>query len=1355
LALRKQLAKDSLDVADTYHHLGMVHDQLKEREKALIFFKESVHIYKSNNNKTSLYRVSLDMAHCAAACSQFSLAIHSYNDCLITTDGLENSRSNADVLQRMGDIELDKLKKYEDATKHYLDALEICRTNENNDRNVDVDEQTVGSCEGEKPTVLTLLYKTAQSYSLAGDYDNALDYFEEHIKMVESTSPLNEELLADSLLQMGHIFANGDDPDLEMAVEKLKECLDMKKKVFGPENEHVADVNYALGLVYEKAKDTDKATTHLAEALRFFKMKRNKAGAANVYHTLARMKATESADSGSPDDRAAAMECYEEALKVRRQVMSLDDTDLASILYEYGTLLCDNGELQGALPLLEEALRIQKSNKGLKDVRVANILLKLAEVHVAGERFDSSLVSLEQVILIEGSLVNSNDIDLSMCQYLLGVTYIERGDFEKAIDALVEALKLKESMFGRNSLESASVYNMLGKAYGKRQMFDKAIESLVKALRIRKVELGNDSLDYGDSVFKLAEIHLAMNKHDQALNCLDEALRVYEVQEADSVQIIKAMEMKGDCLNEIDDFEASATTFQECIEVCHNDSSNDHEEVIASLSLKLGKAYAKLNDYDNAFGAFRESIRILSDVSGPTDLRVGDVMFEVGVLMCDQGGSDVSDKSMECFNEMIRIYTENDEETHKNVANALIQKATMLIDHSEFDEAGAAIDDALKIYKSSLGNESVEIGKAMLLYGTLYDTQNKHDDAMAAFTEALEIFRKCSTGDDLNVSLALSNIGIIHARKAEFEEAVEKCRQAMQIRKMHGDSDHDVADSLFNIGNILLQWSKEDEALQYFEDSLKLHKSLPDHEDLAIANCLFKIGSVYWHRKNVSRSLRSYQESLRYCSNVEEDVDSLLMSVYKGLAECYFEKERYDKALDNYVECLKIQKIELEDDSTEIADTCHRIGLVYQKEEEYEHAMDFHSKALEIIEAKCGSGAKDCSVSDLEVARILLLTEQYEEASNRLETHLNKYCNVDDVNEHVASVYELLGAAQRNLDHFNKAIASLNKALDMRTKLFGGTSAQVANTLVELGRAMEGVSDGSDDAISLYDRAITIYQNNPDINTQKVAGAYIRLAHLLDEKGNYEASLQSLKMALKLYSDFNGTESVDVAETLHRLGKTYDHLGNYEKSAACFTRSIKIFRAIDDDYGVYISQALGFVGRNHARKKQYGKAVELCTESLKMQKELIGEVELVDIAHSLLNIGDIMHQWDKPEQALQFYDEALHSYEEVVGFDSLDVALCKYNIGVVNKCLGESERALKCFGEALKIHRTTEGDKSLNVATDLFQIAQIYDSYGNKKKALACFEECVRIRADVLDEDHLDVLAARRFVSTLRKKMTQ
>jgi tetratricopeptide (TPR) repeat protein len=85
--------------------------------------------------------------------------------------------------------------------------------------------------------------------------------------------------------------------------------------------------------------------------------------------------------------------------------------------------------------------------------------------------------------------------------------------------------------------------------------------------------------------------------------------------------------------------------------------------------------------------------------------------------------------------------------------------------------------------------------------------------------------------------------------------------------------------------------------------------------------------------------------------------------------------------------------------------------------------------------------------------------------------------------------------------------------------------------------------------------------------------------------------------------------------------------------------------------------------------------------------------------------------------------------------------------------MGEPEAALMSFGKALRIHRAKEGDKSLHVAKDLFQIGQIYDSYGETSKAFQCFQECLKIRQDILSDDDLDMLAARRFVDTLRRKV--
>ena len=190
-------------------------------------------------------------------------------------------------------------------------------------------------------------------------------------------------------------------------------------------------------------------------------------------------------------------------------------------------------------------------------------------------------------------------------------------------------------------------------------------------------------------------------------------------------------------------------------------------------------------------------------------------------------------------------------------------------------------------------------------------------------------------------------------------------------------------------------------------------------------------------------------------------------------------------------------------------------------------------------------------------------------------------------------------------------------------------------------------------------------------------------------------------------------------------------------------------RAKADDNEM-VGQALGYIAKNYARKKQYAKAVELSSESLKLQKQF---AEAGSIAQSLEDLGSILRDWGRKEQAIQFFEEAARTYEEAVGIDAVEVATCKQNLGILNKQLGETEAAIRYFGEALQVHRTKEGDKSLNVASSLFEIGQLYDSFGKREKALKCFEECLNIRVEILGDDHLDVMAAERYVNLLNKKV--
>ena len=959
-------------------------------------------------------------------------------------------------MQKIGEIQLINLHSYTDARKIFLDALEI-------QRSIDSD-----GCNGNE--IANLLLLIAQASARAKDYDDALDFYEEYIDLLESNFPEQQQQLADSLYAMGNILVAIDpNPDYDLSIEKFNECIDIKRSLHGADSEEVATVLYALATVYEQAGFHEKAINSLSEALRAFKMNNDKGGSVKVYTALAKLKASKATESHSVIDYTAAIECFREALRIRRQIMSVDDIELASILYDYASLLCMNSDHESALPMLEEALQIQKSISGLKNERVANILLQMAGVYVQQEQYDASLVSLEQVLLIQSSLHpgdSTNDsIDLGLCYFLLGKTYRAQSEFHNSISSYLECIQLKQTKFGANSLECAVVHNELGEAYGKVKDFCKAIESLVQALKIRKHELGNNSIEYGDSVFNLAKIHGYMGKHDQALNCLDEAMRVFELSTDDvSKTLAEVYETKGDTLYEVNQSEVAASMFQACIDLLCS-SGNDGVS-IARLNHKQGRAFAKHDRFVEACDAFHEAIRIFGEMLGKDDLSVGEVMYDLGLLLVDQGGQDASEKAMTCFNETVRIYDLQGKGNTAKAADAIVQKCSLLV---SFDESSSLLNQAIEIYKESLGEDAAEIGNAMLLYGKLHEAQHHDDEAMASFNEALRIFQIAFGDDDINVSISLSNIGSLHAKKLEYSEAVYKCKRALKMRVSLGEQKEDIADSVFNIGIILNDWGKPDEALEYFQQALKMYIRLAGNEHISVAKCKAKLGAHYLDRKDFDRSLPFFLHALRFFVKEHEDNDdvhnTLVASLYRGIGDCYFYTGEYDKALENFAKCIQTLKREHGDDWIEMAAPYDYIGLIYQKEESHDEAINFHSKALLIQENFHGRGSKECAASDFNIAKCLLASQNYEDCISRLRDHLELFCDEYYDDEELANVYHLLGLAQKEIGEHEDSMSTLNRVLDIRTKTFGKSSIQVAEILLDIAKVLEELGDS--DQVSL------------------------------------------------------------------------------------------------------------------------------------------------------------------------------------------------------------------------------------------------------------------------------------------------
>ena len=511
----------------------------------------------------------------------------------------------------------------------------------------------------------------------------------------------------------------------------------------------------------------------------------------------------------------------------------------------------------------------------------------------------------------------------------------------------------------------------------------------------------------------------------------------------------------SDCHFALNDFSSAASAFQECINAIESNIDPDTKnERLASLYHRLGKSYAGAGDYDNAFVSYRYAIKQYNEALGSDNLPSANIMYDVGLLTLDDSENE---KATQCFKEVIRVYTLRGEDKNTKVADAHVQLGTIQADNSEYGDSMESVKTAMRLYNTQLGYDTVETGKALLLCGRLNDAAGDYDEMVSNFSKALSIFKTSSGDSDINVSIALSNLGVAYSRKTLYAEAIEKCKEALRIRKLHTKNDRDVADSLFNIGNLYNEWGNHEEAAPYLEGAMKLYRHLLGDEDISIANCQVKLGSIHWKSGDMESSIDSFSDALYVCEEIDEDVEHLLIIIYEGLGDCYYQQGDLELALESYVSCFKIQKLEIGDDCIEIADTCDKIGLIYQESGKLGEAVQFYTKALEINEKHAGESSSRCFASRIKISTALILEQQYEDAIEHLDACIKLYSTEGQPteSEEIAMIYHQQGIALNKLGKHDDAIISFSLAIDMRTKLCGKKDVKVAEAMYDLGKVLE------------------------------------------------------------------------------------------------------------------------------------------------------------------------------------------------------------------------------------------------------------------------------------------------------------
>ncbi|MFB2897412.1 tetratricopeptide repeat protein [Aerosakkonemataceae cyanobacterium BLCC-F50] len=434
------------------------------------------------------------------------------------------------------------------------------------------------------------------------------------------------------------------------------------------------------------------------------------------------------------------------------------------------------------------------------------------------------------------------------------------------------------------------------------------------------------------------------------------------------------------------------------------------------------------------------------------------------------------------------------------------------------------------------------------------------------------------------------------------------------------------ADSLFKLGVEKLYQSQFSEALQIFEQVLKIRQGLGDRAGVGIT--LSNMGEIYGELNQYSKALEILQQALLIHQELGDKVST--GETLRRLGIVYKDLGQYDKAMAVLQQALAISK-QVGDRLGE-GRTLLSIGIVYRRLSQYDQALKFYQEALEI--ARITGDRITIGRALNNIGLVYYSKGQYSRALEYYQQALTIRKDIKDRSgeavtlSFMGTVYDSLGEYQKALDFYQQAL-TINQTI--------GKLVDTANLHNDIG--------GIYYTLGQYDRALLAYKKGLTIIQQLGArpsesATLNNIGLVYDRLGQYTQAINFYQQSLAIKQEIG--DRAGAANTLTNIGIVYDRKADYSQALEYLQKSLAIRQNIGDRSGEAITfNSIAVVYQNNG---QHQKAWDTYQRALAIQRE-IGDRPAQRV--TLSNIAFLLEKRNQPELAIVFYKQSVNVTEAI------------------------------------------------------------------------------------------------------------
>ena len=224
-------------------------------------------------------------------------------------------------------------------------------------------------------------------------------------------------------------------------------------------------------------------------------------------------------------DRAASH--YSQALDHRTRALGHDHHAVATQLANLATVAIERHDFPRAVSLSREALQVWERTLGPRHPRVGKALNSLGVAEMRNGNHASARHTLGLALQITEALGTDHPAVAEVLNNLGDVA--ERlGDDRLALAQFQRALEIRQRKLGADHPEVGVVLTSIARVQIRNQQLELAAEALQRARSIFEATVGHDHLDMAQTLLVVAMLEAARGRHDQSATTYEQAIHTWQ-----------------------------------------------------------------------------------------------------------------------------------------------------------------------------------------------------------------------------------------------------------------------------------------------------------------------------------------------------------------------------------------------------------------------------------------------------------------------------------------------------------------------------------------------------------------------------------------------------------------------------------------------------------------------------------------------------------------------------------------------------------------------------------------------------------------------------------------------------------